>query len=214
MTDKNLQEVFTKIYDTKFWYNGESLSGAGSNLAYTENLRKELPKLFDIFNIKTVLDAPCGDMNWMRLVLAERKDIDYTGGDIVPPMIELNQRLYGNDRIRFEVLDITTDELPAADLMICRDCLFHLPEVKIYEFLDNFLKSNIKYLLTTTHEPASGKNEVINPGEWFKLDLLSPPYNFSPDARFKIVDWIPGENPRHMYLWDKNQIASYRATYK
>ena len=68
MTDKNLQEVFTKIYDTKFWYNCESLSGAGSNLLYTENLRKELPKLFDIFNIKTVLDAPCGDMNWMRLV--------------------------------------------------------------------------------------------------------------------------------------------------
>ena len=127
MTDKNLQEVFTKIYDTKFWYNGESLSGAGSNLLYTENLRKELPKLFDIFNIKKVLDAPCGDMNWMRLVLAERKDIDYTGGDIVPPMIELNQRLYGNNRIRFEVLDITTYELTASDLMICRYCLLHLP---------------------------------------------------------------------------------------
>jgi len=209
MTDKNLQEVFTRIYDTKYWYNGESLSGPGSNLEYTANLRQELPKLFDIFNIKTVLDAPCGDMNWMRHVLHECKDIDYIGGDIVLRMIETNKRLYGNNRIRFQVIDITTDKLPPVDLMICRDCLFHLPEYKIREFFDNFLKSDIKYLLTTTHETDDTKNRSINPGEWFKIDLLSSPYNFSSNARFKIVDWIPGETPRHMFMWDKEQIADF-----
>ena len=51
--------VFTRIYETNWWSCEESVSGTGSTLAYTANLRKKLPELFEKYAIRKVYDAPC-----------------------------------------------------------------------------------------------------------------------------------------------------------
>lgn len=202
----NLEDRFTQIYNINYWGNHESVSGRGSTLALTHNLREHLPKLFAQFSIKSVFDGPCGDFNWMKLVI-EKTNIDYTGGDIVLPLIESNQSKYGQKNIRFKKVDLTKDALPTTDLMICRDCLFHLSYEDTKLVLHNFVQSNTPYLLTTTYVNEDAfKNTNITTGHFRMIDLFSAPYHFSKDVLFTIDDWMAPEKPRVMCLWSRNQV--------
>lgn len=204
----SLEDRFTQIYNINYWGSEESTSGRGSTLTLTSNLRKNLPELFNKFSIKSVFDGPCGDFNWMKLVVDEAK-IDYTGGDIVLPMIEANQSKHASQHVRFIKIDLTKDTLPTADLMICRDCLFHLSFADTKLVLNNFVQSNIAYLLTTTyHNNATFKNEDIITGHFRRIDLFSAPYHFPKEVLFKIDDWVAPEKPRMMCLWSRNQVLA------
>jgi alpha-maltose-1-phosphate synthase len=201
------QATFTKIYQTNYWGNPESRSGPGSMIRYTANLRRHLPELFRKYNIATVLDAPCGDYNWMRLVV-ESTPIQYIGADIVQDIVESNQP-FTSDRASFLQLDITTQPLPKADLMICRDCLFHLTYEDTKAFLVNFIEANIPYLLTTTHKNNQKfSNRNIKTGDFRRIDLFSAPYNLHRKPQERIDDWMSPEPEREMCLWSKEQIMS------
>ena len=216
---KKTEEIFTDIYVNRLWdepnATNESVSGNGSTLDFTKNLREELPKLFDTFAIKTVFDAPCGDLNWMSRVLEKNPDIAYIGGDIVAPMIESHVKKYAdNPNLSFVKINIVEDPLPDADLMICRDCLFHLSEQDIKTFLNNFASSNIAALLTTT-DILPEPNRDIETGSYRHLNLLNKPYNFTPDYIYEINDWpYPTPATRKMLMWGKDQIAEIIKNYK
>ena len=60
------KETFTEIYKTNFWSSNESPSGGGSELIQTKSLINDLEKLLKDMDIKSVLDIPCGDFNWMQ----------------------------------------------------------------------------------------------------------------------------------------------------
>lgn len=200
-----MKELFSGFYKQNRWSNPESRSGPGSTLEYTENLRARLPELFAEFEIGVVLDAPCGDFNWMKEVVANC-DISYTGCDIVPEIVESNQQ-YASDRVQFRQLDITSDELPYADLMICRDCLFHFSEEYIWKFLNNFAQSGITYLLTSSHINDNKKNQNIDVGEFWPLNLFVEPYNFDRNCvLFSIDDWIGRYEPREMILVSRDHV--------
>src|SRR3990167_7338614 len=82
--------VFGRAYDEpELWGSTESASGRGSELGATEALRTWLPELFQKLGVTSVLDAPCGDWNWMQHV--DLAGIDYTGADIVASVIEHHQ---------------------------------------------------------------------------------------------------------------------------
>ena len=119
------EERFTKIYQENHWNDSGSRSGEGSTLENTQNVRNELPIVLRKYKIKSVLDAPCGDFNWMKSI-TQGISIKYIGGDIVKPMIEKNQAHHSSNSISFEHLDLTKNLLPEVDLMFCRDCFFHL----------------------------------------------------------------------------------------
>jgi len=88
-----IEDRFTWIYKNNYWQSKESVSGTGSTLKSTENLRKELPKLIRQLSIKTVFDAPCGDFNWMKHLLPTI-NVSYIGGDIVRPLIDSHNEKY------------------------------------------------------------------------------------------------------------------------
>jgi len=200
-------EIFTKIYEANHWKNSESASGGGSSLYYTENLRKHLPKLFETFAVKTIFDAPCGDFNWMRHVIAET-DIRYIGADIVPALVGRLKKEYQSPKIAFLVRDITSDEFPVVDLWICRDCLFHLSYEDIFLALNKFASSRIKYVLASTHIVANDfQNFDIRSGSFRIIDLFSGPFHFSRSVKFRVADWIDNYPPREMCLWTREQIA-------
>jgi hypothetical protein len=108
------EDRFRRYALTNRWKERETVSGPGSTVKYTENLRKELPLLFEKFEFSTILDAPCGDYNWMRLV--ERPEVHYIGGEIVPELVEDNNARWADYNTRFILCDILKDELPAVDL--------------------------------------------------------------------------------------------------
>lgn len=97
---KSNEDRFTWIYKNNYWSSSESLSGTGSTLKYTFNLRKELPNLFNSYSIETVFDAPCGDFKWMSH-LVPFLNIEYIGGDIVKPLVDDLNNKYKSSKISF-----------------------------------------------------------------------------------------------------------------
>lgn len=80
---------FEEYYASNYWRDQESRSGRGSNLAETHAVRAALPPLCRELGAHSLLDVPCGDFHWMRLV--EFEGVSYTGADIVAPLIEANR---------------------------------------------------------------------------------------------------------------------------
>jgi SAM-dependent methyltransferase len=167
--------VFQTIYRKHTW-GRESRSGAGSEGEQTAVIKRAIPSLVAEMNVRSILDAACGDYGWMSEVPL---DIDsYVGLDIVPEMVAQNQRRYGSERVRFLYLDITKDDLPRADLIVCRDCLVHMSYKDIFRSLHAFKASGAKYLLTTTYPGALKRHWNIATGMWRPLDLELAPFNF------------------------------------
>ncbi|TAN58440.1 class I SAM-dependent methyltransferase [Patescibacteria group bacterium] len=164
--------VFTDIYRNNSWGDAQSISGTGSNLEQTEVTRKELQKLFSDFNIKAILDIPCGDFHWMKHV--DLRQINYTGGDIVEEIIIGNKK-YEKENIRFENLDLTKDDLPKSNLILVRDCLVHLSYNDIFQALQNICRSKSTYLLTTTFAERTSNSDIFT-GQWRPLNLEKPPF--------------------------------------
>src|SRR5262249_22796871 len=142
------QQVFINIYERNAWGNVESRSGSGSTLEQTKTIRTAIPRLLRDLGVKSLLDIPCGDHHWMRE--GPLQGMEYIGVDIVPPMVERNQRLYGSGRKTFLKGNLVKDSLRRADLILCRDCFAHLPHRDIIESLRNIKRSGSTYLLATT----------------------------------------------------------------
>lgn len=158
-----------------FWGNVESVSGPGSTIEQTKVIQKAITSLINEYNIQTVLDVPCGDFNWMRLV--ELNNCVYIGADIIKPLIDKNNEKYGCSNISFMHLDVTKNQLPKCDLIICRDLLVHLSTGDVFKALKNFKASGAKYLLTTTFVKTQ-LNTEINSGEWRPINLQVIPFLF------------------------------------
>jgi Methyltransferase domain len=204
----SIEEKFTWIHNKNMWDSSKSVSGTGSTLDYTENLRRELSSIFQKYLISEVLDAPCGDFNWMSEFL-KTVNVSYVGVDIVKSLIDDLEINFGQDDRKFIHLDLTSDDLPQADLMFCRDCLFHLSYKDTKAALQNFIESGIPYLLTTTHENSivnGFENKDIETGDFRLMDLFSAPYYFPTDCLETLEDWRAPEPRRYMCLWNREQI--------
>jgi len=172
----NNKVIFTDIYKKDKWRDNESKSGPGSSLEQTEKIRVLLPDLFYKLRIKTIVDCPCGDFNWMSKI--DLKKYKYKGYDIVSEIISNNKRKFSKKNICFENIDISKDSFEAGDLIIMRDLLVHFSYEDIFKTLKNIKKSNSKFLLTTNFSKIE-LNYDIATGQWRPINLLLPPFNFS-----------------------------------
>jgi hypothetical protein len=200
LTKLGLKERFERIYATNLWSDPESRSGVGSALDATRALRAELPKALRELDARVLLDVPCGDFTWMEHV--DLGSIQYIGGDIVPSIVEENKRLHESASRRFALVDLTRDELPDADVLLCRDCLVHLSYANIRAVLANVARSNIRYVLMTSF-PGRGGNRDVQDGDWRTLDFQAPPFSF-PEPRLTIVEECEEEEGSYA---DKSLLA-------
>jgi hypothetical protein len=173
----SIEDAFATIHRTHLWTGSESVSGEGSGAAQTSRLHTELPELLRALGVRTLLDLPCGDYGWMKTV--DLRVDRYIGADVVPALIADRQRFDADERHEFRRLDLTCDPLPAADLLLCRDCLVHLSFADITRALANVRRSGIPLLLATTF-PDHETNEDIVTGDWRLLNLQRPPFDFPP----------------------------------
>lgn len=203
------RSVFQRIFDDRYWGDEESVSGIGSRLVQTEHIRRELPRILKQYEIKRLFDAPCGDLNWMKAVLAGT-DIDYAGGDIVPEVVERARLNSPDPAYRFSVFDITRDRFPVADLWVCRDVLFHLSFANIWKALENFSRSDVKMMLVTTHTVKDVANRDIWTGDFRLLDLFKPPFSLPPDIVLdRFPDYAEPLPARDMILLRREDLARH-----
>ncbi len=201
------KERFAKIYKENLWRNRESVSGSGSTLKFTRNIRQAIPKVVSELKLTSILDAPCGDLNWMRHVLPELT-IQYLGADIVDELVHDNARKYGAANVRFIQLDLVNDDMPRTSMLFCRDCLFHLSFDDTRKLLENFVRSGTDYLFTTTYDKGDDwKNEEIVTGYFREIDLARTPYLLPGDVVFSVLDGKPDNTDRFMRVWTREQIA-------
>lgn len=176
--DAHRQVVFREIWASNYWGDQESESGTGSNLHETAVLRSRLASLLASLAVRSLLDVPCGDFHWMKEVRLP-PGLTYVGGDIVEQIVARNRNCYGGETRLFRKMDLMRDSLPAADLILCRDCFVHFSFVDIFKAVGNLKRSGSKYLLTT-HYANDRANDDIRTGRWRPLNLTRPPLNFPP----------------------------------
>lgn len=171
-----MQDTFEHIADTNLWGSPESTSGVGSSHLETNALKAYLQNLLHTYQIKTLIDAPCGDCHWIRTL--DLSHIQYIGVDILRTLITHHQQKNISPNVQFLHLDVTNDQVPKGDLILCRDALVHFSYADIFKTLTHFKNSGATYLLTTTFTETD-KNEDIVTGDWRPINLQRAPFNFS-----------------------------------
>ena len=179
-TEAETRDAFEKIYRDADWgtnTGGVGNSGTGSTVEATELYRAYLQSFMKEHQIKSVVDAGCGDWEFSQKI--DWKGIDYKGYDIVAKLIDANKKRFGRPNVQFFVGNMIEDELPAADLLVSKHVLQHLPNSDVKVFLDKQLKKYKHVLLTNGVNKVylSATNTDIKPGEYRELDITRPPFD-------------------------------------
>lgn len=186
-----ISEKFNKIYYEDWWanYRKDKLLDFDSGFtSYVDYILEEYILALKTFSkenrdIKTILDLGCGDFNVGNYIAPLFNN--YIGVDIVESLVIRNQTKFGSKTISFLCRDITSDELPRADLICIRQVLQHLSNQDIQAFLDN-ITGKYKYLIITetTHRSwrfKPNKDIPSGPGTRFHkksgVVLDAPPFN-------------------------------------
>jgi hypothetical protein len=204
-----LDERFTDIYINNKWMDKESKSGRGSTIKATEIIRKELPLLFERYDIKKLIDTSCGDFNWMKLIVNKLEY--YKGLDVVKKLIDVNNEKYSTDKINFEYNDIIKNfnfNKNDYDAILCRDTFVHLFFDDIHKSLNNFKNSGIKYLIMT-HYNEYEKNydfdvehNLEEYNMWRPINFTIEPFNF-PNPLYSIEEKEGYYNKNKKACFDK-----------
>lgn len=167
---------FDRIARTNLWGAETSRSGLGSEPVATAAVSKALQSVLKQRGARSLLDAPCGEISWIAGCI---KDLDYTGVDIVPTLTAANMVRAERDNLigRFLTADITRDDLPRADLILCRDCLVHLSFENIRRAVTRFKANGSSWLLTTTF-PECDINSDCEDGDWRALNMERAPFHW------------------------------------
>lgn len=185
----------------------ESVNGPGSDLEQAQRLIDWLPHLMQCYRITTMLDAPCGDWNWMRHV--DLRGMAYLGWDSDPKLIEQNLHSFGQG---FDCVNILKAEfIPRVDMILCRDYLAHLPTPYLCQVLDAFKASRSTYLLASTY-PGASNDRKYDPNMYvwsgyyeMDHDLEQPPFSLG-----KPLEWIEEAPGPAGVLTNPHQLALFR----
>lgn len=197
--NSDLQKLFTRFYNPKD-QEPEPTRGP-SSIEGTKKICDELWPLFERHGIRSMFDAGCNDCVWAQAIDAR---IIYSGGDISAEIIAEAQRCYPH--LNVQVFDITTDPIPAVDVLFMRDVAIHLCNADKLKMLQNWLDREIPWLLTTT-EPAHPENLEIEYNAdgfpWAGINWQLPPWNF-PKPQDCIVE--QEHQSRRLALWHRDQL--------
>ena|SRR5210317_141195 len=165
LSDKDMRRRMAKG-----WINGKihgTICGLGSTMENTEKVRQWLPEMCRKYNIRSVNDAGAGDLHWIKHI---DWDVDYRPFDLFPRKPEV------------KYLDITTEDMPPADAVLCRHVLNHLvngeDRERVEMALQRFTVQHI-FLFATNFIPRPGKREFVR----LRLDeWLGPPLESCEDS--------------------------------
>ena len=179
-SNEDIEATFTQYYENASWgrnEHGEGYSGPGSQVSNTARYMKFLQDFVKKNKIKTIVDVGCGD--WTFSQYLDWNGAEYTGIDIVKPVIEKNIKKFSSPKVRFIHSNGIEMDLPKADLLICKDVLQHLPDREIHKFLKQLSKYK-HCLITNDIDPKTKSSENIELSDFTCgrfMDLTKYPFN-------------------------------------
>jgi len=179
-------DTFSHIYTNGVWGENEnqgSLSGPGSTQMATGELVVRLSSFLREVDCRQLVDIGCGAFNWMRKV---EGDYEYLGIDVVPRVIDENNANYANAKRRFVCVDAIRTAIGPGDVALCRDVLFHLSLRDGLQLLRNIKAAGFKYVLLTNDKSVWFNSDIRN-GDFRRINLLKPPFNF-PTPKCELAD--------------------------
>ena len=151
----------------KGWRAGKpfTVCGNGSLPGATSNVRRVLPIWCAKYGFRVVNDAGAGDMFWCA---GMRWPVEYRPFDLIPRSLLVTR------------LDITSETMPAADLILCRMVLNHLDAPRVTMALERFRASAPCLAATQFDGPQPQRSPQFK-----RLDLrdwLGEPFDETPDG--------------------------------
>jgi SAM-dependent methyltransferase len=186
-----VQKRFTDIYQKNEWGFG---SGVGSlpinNIQYMEFVQSFIEES----GIGSVVDFGCGDWQFSRFM--NWNNARYMGVDLVESVVEGNRKAFERPGVSFELFK-GLNQLPTADLLLCKDVFQHLPNGLVQEYMAAF-KQKFKFLLITNDDrPESQVNHDIDAGGWRPIRLEQSPFSErAPIVLSWMITW-GGWTPTH-----------------
>ena len=132
----SLSRKFDNVFKRNLFQGQSSKSGIGSSTEQTHEIARLIPELIFNLKIKTILDLPCGDLEWMSNV--NLGDAKYLGADVAPALILQLQTRFP-DR-NFQRINVVKDSIPKVDLIFCRDLSVHLSNRAIRSSIKKILR--------------------------------------------------------------------------
>ena len=176
--------IFNLIFRSNHWRDykkkniNESDSGLGSDLKITKQLVNDLDIFLKSSKIVSILDIACGDFLWMNKLINKNKHINYLGIEIVRNIVENNNRIFSNQKIKFICSDVINQELPQNhDFIIVRDFLIHIKNSDIVNLIDKIKKSNCKYFAINNFPDIKSNEEIKGYGHHRYVNIEIPPFN-------------------------------------
>ena len=205
---------FVQVWKQNLWSSAESRSGRGSERRHAKPdrvflldlIRKRVALTPKTANL-TIVDFPCGDMNWMVELLetleGEYASVTYHGYDIVPDAIAQHRKRFG--RIKplwhFYHADAVSTVPVRGDLLLCRDLLNHLSLEDGRRVLSNVLMSRTPLLAISNNQRDVRRNEplvVDDGGSSREIDITKPPFGWP----------RPIQGNGHLFVWNlRNAVA-------
>lgn len=204
------RERFNRIYAALEWSSMGGGSGDGSTLNATQRLRHILPQLIAKYNISSMIDTSCGSMHWMPHVLATVKswspNFKFHGSDVVCNLTDRHPKTFVDEpHWSFGCLDFANEPLPKGyDLIWSRDALQHLPLHGTWQFLNNVRESGARYVFIGSYLTHPYANRDIKAGEYYRINVLEPPFSLSPKPIEIIEEQYDG---KHMLMFDMHTIT-------
>lgn len=205
--NKQLYNIFNDTYKNKIWGEEGDGSGTGSEPSNTINTRKSLIQIIKQYNVKTLIDAPCGSCKWTKFLLEdlqkENIKINYYGFDIADEsIINANKNLESlktYHTIKIQQGSITDTQFPKADMILCRDTLQHLSYNSISKTLQNFAKT--KSIIVLGGYLNNNSNNNITDGDYFSINYTSEPFNMKPNYIYNDTV-IENEPTKYFFIFE------------
>ena len=189
--------AFERVYELGLWLGGEDgavCKSGWSSIQHAQGTAAHhgLLRVIDRYSIRSVADVPVGDGCFTGAALAALRNssvahepqVEWTGVDIVPSLIERNTRRLGSLGARFEVADVLgagAPPLPRAELVFSRQMTQHLCHEEVHLFLAQVANAPAaRYLLATTFRTGDdfvNKDIPCASAGYRAQDLTKPPFD-------------------------------------
>lgn len=162
----SIHKMFESTYTNFGWHmgHGESRSGTGSSLEYSENFSKNLVNFIRKNNVKSIFDCSCGDWNWMQHISHNFEY--YIGNDASESAVKINSEKFENEKIKFvcndAVSQMKTYTDKKFDLVVCRHTLEHLPTEYNFLLLKEMKRIAKFAIITSGNYNIGEQNKDIN----------------------------------------------------
>lgn len=140
----NNKEIYEKYWSEEI---DDYKRFSAGNLWYNSRLQKLIDKYVDKNEVKSVIDAGCGDGIKTFLLAEIFNNAKVKGIDFTSASIKHASNLYKRENLSFEVMDVSSIN-EVVDCITCLEVLEHVDDWN--DVLDKFIKCSPKYIIVST----------------------------------------------------------------